>query len=66
MMLVWALWLFFVAAAFCGALASLFDGTKLQPSAREVLIRRCEEQHAAIMRGDDHLGLYGRYPPADL
>jgi hypothetical protein len=44
----------------------LFDGSKLQPSWREILLRRCDEQHAAILRGNDHLGIYGNYPPAEL
>jgi hypothetical protein len=43
-----------------------FDGQPLQPSWQEVLVRRADEQHAAIMRGDYRLGIYGKYPPADL
>jgi hypothetical protein len=66
MALFWLLWLALVVVGFCAVLAAFFDGQPLQPSARETLIRHCEEQHAAIMRGDDRLGVYGKYPPADL
>ena len=48
---------------FIGWLVMLFDGEPLQPTWRDVLIRHAEEQHAAIMAGDDHTGIYGRYPP---
>jgi len=44
----------------------LCDGEPLQPTWKETLLRRCDEQHAAIMAGDDHLGTYGRYPPVNL
>ena len=33
---------------------------------QQALIARTDEQHAALMRGDLHLGTYGTYPPADL
>ena len=67
MTFLWALWMFAVAAAFCGTFAALlFDGSKRQPTWKEVLIRRCEEQHAALMRGDMTTGVHGRYPPVRL
>jgi uncharacterized membrane protein len=31
---------------------------------RAAIIARAEQQHAAIMRGDMHLGIHGKYPPA--
>ena len=29
-------------------------------------VARADYEHAAIMRGDGHLGVYGEFPPADL
>ena len=66
MTIVFVFFLVAVGASLCGVLAFLCDGSKLQPSPRETLLRHCDEQHAAIMRGDEQLGVYGKYPPADL
>ena len=67
MTVVFVLFIVAVGVSLCGVLGwLLFDGSKPQPTARETLIRRCEEQHAAILRGDDRLGTYGKYPPEDL
>jgi len=54
-----------VIVTFVGVLVYLSNGQPLQSSYREVLIRRADEQHAAILRGDVYLGVYGKYPPAD-
>jgi hypothetical protein len=40
----------------------LADGVREE----EEIAGRADRQHAAILRGDDHLGMYGRYPPAKL
>lgn len=64
MILLYGLFIVLAAAAAIRWLSLLFDGQPLQPTAREILIRRCDEQHAAIMAGDEHLGTYGKYPPS--
>ena len=65
MTILWLAFMAFAFVAFAGVLRSLFDGQKLQPSARETLIRRCEGQHAALMDGNERLGVYGKWPPAE-
>jgi hypothetical protein len=66
MALVFALFIVGLGIALVGVLVQLCDGQPLQPTWKQVLIRRCEEQHAAIMRGDERLGTFGEYPPEDL
>ena len=48
MIVVYLLFMLFVAITIAGTFAVLFDGTKPQPTAKQTLIRRCEEQHAAM------------------
>ena len=64
MTLAFALFAVLAAAAAIEWVCLLCDGEPLQPTWKETLLRRCDEQHAAIMRGDDHLGTYGNWPPA--
>ena len=43
-----------------------YDGTPVDDRDwRTILINRADEQHAALMRGDLHLGIYGKYPPVE-
>ena len=43
------------------------DGTTVDDNDwRKILVNRADEQHAALMRGDLHLGTYGKYPPVEV
>ena len=58
------LMLILVATTPCAALCYYYH--RQETRWREAMIRRCEKQHAAIVRGDTRLGTYGQYPPAEM
>lgn len=61
-LLSWSPWVGLAAAVVIPLAVVKFDSWSMRRREYHRLLTDCEQQHAALMRGNDSAGLFGRFP----